>query len=229
MWQDHLIGNLAEQITDHNVASDAHQPKFDAQAADIRNVRKQIAFDNALQDFSDTGYADGFMLDCTEASDIDGDLSSGYVHNAVKGVFRSIDPALDGGVKQYDLSLAEQEDIKGNAAVLTVDTPNASGHFDVAASGKIQPGCRIQIQGEGVVRIMGVTGDGTAPDSVTILGAIPAGVFDLVGIYGTEGVSALTLSGVVDGAAVISGGHYSSYIPENAIDGNSSTDRKSVV
>ena len=96
--------------------------------------------------------------------------------------------------------------------MLTVDTPNASGHFDVAASGKIQPGCRIQIQGEGVVRIMGVTGDGTAPDSVTILGAIPAGVFDLVGIYGTEGVSALTLSGVVDGAAVISGGHYSSYM-----------------
>lgn len=180
-----LIGNLAQQITDHNVASDAHQPKFDAQAADIRNVRKQIAFDNALQDFFDTGYADGFMLDCTEPDDIDAALSSGYVHDAVKGVFRSIDPALDSGEQVFNMALAEQEDVKGTITTLTVDTDDASGHFDSPINAKLVQGCRLVVDGQSYT-ISDIVGDGTVADSVSFTGSISAGEHLIDGAYGTR-------------------------------------------
>ncbi len=60
----------------------------------------------------DTGYTDGFIKDFSEVSDIVIAESSGYVHDAAKGVFRSINPALDSGIKSVGWTQAILEDAR---------------------------------------------------------------------------------------------------------------------
>jgi hypothetical protein len=58
-------------------------------------------------------------------------------------------------------------DDKGNISQFTVDTAYTSGHFDSAVSSDIIVGSYMTIATVGTIKITGISGDGTAVDSVT--------------------------------------------------------------
>jgi hypothetical protein len=84
---------------------------------------------------------------------------------------------------EVDLDL---ENVKGPMAQFVVDTADTSGHFDAAKGSKVLPGCRIVLSGGGEIIATGITGDGTALDSVAFTGTAALGAHNVLAVHGVE-------------------------------------------
>ncbi len=104
----------------------------------------------------------------------------------------------DGKVDFTALGGIEQENVKGSITQLTVDTANASGHFDAAKLTKVVAGCRVVVDVSGTpteVVLTSITGDGTATDAVIFTGTLATGSYGVTGVFGTDGGRLVGLDG----------------------------------
>lgn len=83
-----------------------------------------------------------------------------------------------------DLSAGVFEDVKGSITSLIVDVADTSGHFN-AAVGVGYIGC-IVTTADGIVTISAITGDGTAANSVTVVGTLAVGSHVVTSIHGLK-------------------------------------------
>ncbi len=156
----------------------------------------------------------------------DGDLVSGVLECAGAAVSRTTyrDLFYGSGVFPFDLTSAVFLDEKGSITTFTVDTANASGHFNAAKPARVVAGCRIVINGTSYP-ITSISGDGTAADSVVFAGTLAAGAHTLEAIHGLEAdASGLRLSAACSSVDACSGGtasaseYVAGYGPEKAFD-----------
>ncbi|MEF2144918.1 MAG: hypothetical protein V3573_05690 [Desulfovibrionaceae bacterium] len=185
---------------------------LEARVAQVENRLLAEAARRAIGDSVDGReyLGNGWLDTLTDAGDVDAEHSLNWVHDPVGG--GTLSPVAAAANKAHavpmdDPSAWTQEDVKGASTTLIVDTADQAGHFNVAAGGKIRPGCHLRVSGV-TLSLVSLSGDGTAPGSVVFSGTLAQGSHAVEAVHGTqvdcEGVG-LSLSGepeqLVDRAA----------------------------
>lgn len=199
--QDLADGLLAPRAADlaydngaSGLAADSAQAALDELAArpsgsdaGLRNLLLAEALRRAVGD-SENGrefLGDGWIDPLADADDVT--LSGNLAFTAGDG--GCIETAAAGSDLAVSWTFAADacthEDLKGAVAAFTVDTADASGHFDAARPARVLAGCRMRIGGVDYP-IASIGGDGTAPDAVAFSGTLVAGTYALQGIHGTQ-------------------------------------------
>lgn len=158
-------------------------------ADEVKNLLVAEAMRRAVGDAEDGReyLGDGWMDPLADADEVDAENSSGYEFQSADTGYLQPIPAAEGVDKTLDYALEAdygQEDVKGSISTLTVDTENASGHFDAAANAKVLAGCRMVIDGTSYT-ITAITNDGTGNNEVEFDGALTTGAKTVTAVYGT--------------------------------------------